>query len=250
MGRLSDKVAIVTGAARGQGAAEARLFSSEGARVVVTDVLDDEGELVAKDLGDRAIYLHHDVADEGDWRTVIEATAATFGPVDVLVNNAGVFRVAAMTETSLDEYLRIVTINQIGTFLGMKAVAGTMTARRSGSIVNISSVAGLSGSAGTIAYTASKFAVRGMTKVAAMELAPFGVRVNSVHPGLIDTPMMQEVFAEFGDAARQGLQASIPNGRFASAEDVARLVLFLASDESTYSTGSEFVVDGGMTAKL
>jgi len=250
MGRLSDKVAIITGAARGQGAAEARLFASEGARVVVTDVLDDQGELIAKDLGDRAIYLHHDVTDEGDWRTVVEVTRSTFGPVDVLINNAGVFRVAAMTETSLDEYLRIVTINQIGTFLGMKAVAEAMTTRRSGSIVNISSVAGLAGSAGTIAYTASKFAVRGMTKVAAMELAPFGVRVNSVHPGLIDTPMMQEVFDQFGDAARDGLLASIPNGRFASAEDVARLVLFLASDESAYSTGSEFVVDGGMTAKL
>jgi len=191
MGRLDGKVALITGAARGQGAAEARLFVAEGARVMMGDVLDADGEILSKSLGEHAAYRHHDVTSEDDWHAIVAATCARFGRVDVLVNNAGVFRVLGMTATSLDEYMRIVTINQVGTFLGMQAVSETMIGQRSGSIVNISSVAGLAGSAGTIAYTASKFAVRGMTKVAALELAPFGVRVNSVHPGLIDTMMLR-----------------------------------------------------------
>jgi 3alpha(or 20beta)-hydroxysteroid dehydrogenase len=251
MGRLDGKVALITGAARGQGAAEARLFVAEGACVMLSDVRDDDGEVLAKELGDRAAYRHHDVASEDDWASTVVATTDAFGRLDVLVNNAGVFAVMGMTMTPLKEYVRIVTINQVGTFLGMKAVAETMIAQGAGSIVNISSVAGLSGSAGTIAYTSTKFAVRGMTKVAAVELAPFGIRVNSVHPGLIDTPMMTEAFALMdGDAIRKALEATIPNGRFACADDVARMVLYLASDDSEYSTGSEFVVDGGMTARL
>lgn len=250
MGRLDDKVALITGAARGQGAAEARLFVAEGAHVMLGDVLDDDGELVANELGDRAAYLHHDVTSERDWETIVTATRSRFGRVDVLVNNAGVFRVLAMTDTPLEEYMRIVTINQVGTFLGMKAVAETMIAQRAGSIVNISSIAGLGGGTGTIAYSASKFAVRGMTKVAAVELAPFGVRVNSVHPGLIDTPMLQDAFGLRSDALVEAVRGRVPNGRMADADDVARLVLYLASDDSTYSTGSEFVVDGGMTAQL
>jgi 3alpha(or 20beta)-hydroxysteroid dehydrogenase len=172
------------------------------------------------------------------------------GRLDVLVNNAGVFKIAGLTDTTLEEYLRIVTINQVGTFLGLKEAARVMVPQGSGSIINISSVAGLSGSAGTIAYSASKFAVRGMTKVAAQELAPFGVRVNSVHPGLIDTPMMQEIFSLVDESRIGALEATVPLGRFADADDVAPLVLYLATDESRYSTGSEFVVDGGMTAKL
>jgi len=251
MGRLDGKVALITGAARGQGAAEARLFVDEGARVMLSDVRDDDGELLAKELGERAAYRHHDVAREDDWAATVAATAAMFGRLDVLVNNAGVFAVIPMTMTTLEEYMRIVTINQVGTFLGMKAVAETMIGQSAGSIINISSVAGLGGSAGTIAYTSTKFAVRGMTKVAALELAPFGVRVNSVHPGLIDTPMMTEAFEPMGDdSILKTLEANLPIGRFASADDVARLVLFLASDDSNYSTGSEFVVDGGMTARL
>ena len=250
MGRLADKVALITGAARGQGAAEARRFVDEGARVMVSDVLDDDGELVAKELGERAAYVHHDVTSEDDWAGAVRATLAAFGRIDVLVNNAGVFRILGMADTSLEEYTRIITINQVGTFLGLKAVAPTMIGQGSGSIVNISSVAGLTGSAGTIAYTASKFAVRGMTKVAAVELAPFGVRVNSVHPGFIDTPMLQEAFEELGGMSTDVLVASIPSGRLATADDVADLVLFLASDDSRYSTGAEFVVDGGLTAKL
>jgi 3alpha(or 20beta)-hydroxysteroid dehydrogenase len=250
MGRLDGKVALVTGAARGQGAAEARLFVAEGARVMMGDVLDDDGEVVAKELGERAAYRHHDVTNEDDWAAIVADTKSQFGRIDVLVNNAGVFRIVGMTATTLDEYMRIVTINQVGTFLGMKAVAETMIGQRAGSIVNISSVAGLSGGAGTIAYSASKFAVRGMTKVAAVELAPFGVRVNSVHPGLIDTTMLRDAFALSSEANVEAVRAAVPNGRLATADDVAKLVLYLASDDSTYSTGSEFVVDGGMTARI
>ncbi len=250
MGRLDGKVALITGAARGQGAAEARLFAAEGARVMLGDVLDDDGEIVAKELGDRAAYHHHDVTSEADWDAIVGETTSRFGRVDVLVNNAGVFRIIGLTATSLEEYMRIVTINQVGTFLGIKAVTETMIGQRSGSIVNISSVAGLTGSAGTIAYTASKFAVRGMTKVAALELAPFGVRVNSVHPGLIDTTMLRDAFELSVEVNAEAARASVPNGRLATADDVARLVLYLASDDSDYSTGAEFVVDGGMTARL
>jgi 3alpha(or 20beta)-hydroxysteroid dehydrogenase len=248
MGRLDGKVALITGAARGQGAAEARLFVAEGAQVMLGDVLDDEGEIVAKELGERAAYRRHDVTRESDWDAIVAATLSEFGRLDVLVNNAGVFRILGMTATSLEEYMRIVTINQVGTFLGMKAVSEVMIGQRGGSIINISSVAGLRGSAGTVAYTASKFAVTGMTKVAAVELAPFGVRVNSVHPGFIDTEMLREALGAVAGA--DAMNARIPNGRLAAAADVARLVLYLAADESAYSTGSEFVVDGGMTAHL
>jgi|1186.fasta_scaffold170278_2 3alpha(or 20beta)-hydroxysteroid dehydrogenase len=250
MGRLDGKVALVTGAARGQGEAEARLFVAEGASVILGDVRDDAGEIVAKELGDRAAYVHHDVTREDDWAAIVEATHARFGRIDVLVNNAGVFRIVGMTNTTLEEYMRIVTINQVGTFLGMKAVTETMIGQGAGSIVNISSVAGLQGSAGTIAYTASKFAVRGMTKVAALELAPFGVRVNSVHPGFIDTDMLREELGATAVASMAGAGAQVPNGRLAEADDVAKLVCYLASDDSAYSTGSEFVVDGGLSARI
>src|SRR6185295_9613065 len=217
MGRLDGKVALITGAARGQGEAEARLFVAEGARVMLGDVLDDDGEVVAKELGERAAYLHHDVTSEADWEAIVNATIARFGRVDVLVNNAGVFRLQGMTATSLDEYMRIVTINQVGTFLGMKAVATPMIGQGSGSIVNISSIAGLVGSAGTVAYTASKFAVRGMTKVAAVELAPFGVRVNSVHPGFIDTAMLRDAFGLLDDANRDAVSSRVFFGGMATA---------------------------------
>ena len=183
MGRLDGKVALISGAARGQGEAEARLFAAEGAKVVLADILDEEGTTVAKDIGDAAAYLHLDVTSEADWQAVVDKAIDRFGGIDVLVNNAGIFAINPLATTSLDEYRRIIEINQVGVFLGMKAVASHMAARASGSIINISSVAGLQGSMGTISYTASKFAVRGMTKVVAKELAPFGVRVNSVHPG-------------------------------------------------------------------
>jgi 3alpha(or 20beta)-hydroxysteroid dehydrogenase len=246
MGRLTGKVALISGAARGQGEAEARLLASEGAKVVLADVLDEEGTTVAKDIGDAAAYLHLDVTSEAEWQAAVDKAIDRFGAIDVLVNNAGVFAINPIATTSLDEYRRIIDINQIGVFLGMRAVASHMAARATGSIVNISSVAGLQGSAGTIAYTASKFAVRGMTKVVAKELAPFGVRVNSVHPGLIDTAMLRQITDVVNDDAL--LKSRVPMGAFAEANDVANVVLFLASDDSSYCTGAEFVVDGGMTA--
>lgn len=246
MGRLDDKVALITGAARGQGAAEARLFAAEGARVYLSDVLDDEGAATAADIGAAASYHHLDVTDEDAWINLVEEIIEAEGRLDVLVNNAGIFRVMPTVLTSEAEYREIIDINQVGTFLGMKTVIPTMVQAESGSIVNISSVAGLQGAAGTMAYAASKWAVRGMTKVAAKEVAPFGVRVNSVHPGIIDTPMMAEATVE--GAMLERVVRAIPMGQVAQADDVANLVLYLASDESKYSTGSEFVVDGGMTA--
>lgn len=246
MGRLDDKVALITGAARGQGAAEARLFAAEGARVYLSDVLDDEGAATAADIGAAASYHHLDVTDGDAWIDLVEEIVEAEGRLDVLVNNAGIFRVMPTVLTSEAEYRQIIDINQVGTFLGMKTVIPTMVQAESGSIVNISSVAGLTGAAGTMAYAASKWAVRGMTKVAAKEVAPFGVRVNSVHPGIIDTPMMAEATVE--GAMLERVVRAIPLGHVAGADDVANLVLYLASDESKYSTGSEFVVDGGMTA--
>ncbi|MFN0093139.1 MAG: glucose 1-dehydrogenase [Acidimicrobiales bacterium] len=245
MGRLDGKVAIVTGGARGQGAAEARLFAGEGAQVVVTDVLDAEGEATAKEAG--GLFVHHDVADEAAWEAVVARAKEAYGRIDVLVNNAGIFHRSRMIDYKLDEFRRVIDINLIGVFLGMKTVAPTMIAQESGSIINISSIAGLVAAPGGVAYGASKFAVRGMTKSAAIELARYNVRVNSIHPGMIDTPMMTEVTG--GDQTRfDRIERSVPLRRAAQPEDVAKLALFLASEESAYSTGSEFVIDGGVTA--
>jgi 3alpha(or 20beta)-hydroxysteroid dehydrogenase len=245
MARLSGKVAIVTGGARGQGAAEARLFAAEGATVVVTDVLANEGKAVATEI--QGTFLQHDVADEAAWQKVVRQVLDAHGRIDVLVNNAGIFRRGTLRTTSLAEYRQVIDINQVGVFLGMQAVAPTMIEQKSGSIVNISSIAGFLGSAGAIAYGASKWAVRGMTKAAAIELAKHNVRVNSIHPGMIDTDMMTEVTG--GDDERfQRLERTVPVGRVAAPEEVARLALFLASDESSYCTASEFIVDGGVTA--
>jgi 3alpha(or 20beta)-hydroxysteroid dehydrogenase len=242
MGRLDGKVALITGGARGQGAAEAQLFRSEGARVYITDVLADEGAKVAADIG--ATFLTHDVTAESEWTGVVDRILAESGRIDVLVNNAGIFRVVPMTETSVDLWHQVMDINAMGVFLGMRSVAPVMKAQSSGSIVNISSIAGLRGSGVAFAYGASKWAVRGMTKSAAQELAGHGIRVNSVHPGIVDTQMI----TEFGPNWREALLPRIPQGRVASADDVAKLVLYLASDESEYSNGCEFVVDGALTA--
>jgi 3alpha(or 20beta)-hydroxysteroid dehydrogenase len=250
MGRLDGKVALISGGARGQGAAEARLFVDEGASVMIGDVLDDDGKRLADELGERAVFTHHDVTSETEWDAIVAGTKSQFGRLDVLVNNAGIFAASPISMTSLDDYMRVININQVGVFLGMKAVIETMVLQGSGSIVNISSVAGLRGAAGTAAYCSSKFAVRGMTKCAALELAPFGVRVNSVHPGFIDTPMLDQIGDIVGDEGVAQVLARTPNGRFARADEVAALVLYLASDDSYYSTGSEFVVDGGVTAQL
>jgi len=245
MGRLDGKVALVTGGARGQGAEEARLFALEGASVVITDVLDDDGKATAADIGAAATFHHHDVTSEKEWNSVVAAVLDEHGQLDVLVNNAGIFAINPMVMTTEEEYRRVIDVNQVGVFLGMKAVTPTMTDKQTGSIINISSVAGLGGSPGMISYAASKWAVRGMSRSAAMELAPFHVRVNSIHPGIIETPMLEE-FARWGIMPQ--VMERIPLGRSAEAIEVARLALFLASDESSYCTGSEFTIDGGMKA--
>jgi 3alpha(or 20beta)-hydroxysteroid dehydrogenase len=245
MGRLDGKVALITGGARGQGATEGSLFAAEGATVVLTDVLDDEGKATADTIGDAATYVHHDVTQEADWTDVVAGVVADHGRIDVLVNNAGILHIAPTVMTEEADFRRVIDVNQIGVFLGMKAVIPTMVGQNSGSIVNISSVAGLVGAPGMIAYGASKWAVRGMTKSVALELAGSGIRVNSVHPGIIDTPMLR-AFDEWG--ITPAVIERVPLGHSAPPENVASLVLFLASDDSAYCTGSEFIVDGGMTA--
>lgn len=242
--RLDGKVAIITGAARGQGAAAARRFVSEGASVMITDVQDVAGKELADSLG--ALYCHLDVSSEDDWARVVQETVDSFGEITVLVNNAGVLHFSAIADTTLADYTRVTGINQVGTFLGMRAVIPSMTRAGGGSIVNVSSVEGLAGMQYLVAYTASKFAIRGMTKVAAMELGESGIRVNSVHPGAIDTPMVSDALGMQVDLAPIGRKVALR--RIGQPEDVANVVLFLASDESSYCTGGEFAVDGGATA--
>ncbi|MBM3684740.1 MAG: glucose 1-dehydrogenase [Actinobacteria bacterium] len=244
MGRLGGKVCIVTGGARGQGGAEAALFRREGAEVVITDVL-EEGVQLAASIG--ATFVRHDVRSEEEWAEVVRQTVERHGRVDVLVNNAGIYERGKLLDTSVEQFRRIVEVNQVGVFLGMKSVAPQMMEQRSGSIVNISSIAGLLGAANAIAYGASKFAVRGMTKAAALELARHGVRVNSIHPGMIETAMIHEVTGH-NDDRHDRMARGVPLGRPAEPEEVADLALYLASDESRYCTGSEFVIDGGVTA--
>jgi 3alpha(or 20beta)-hydroxysteroid dehydrogenase len=248
--RLEGKVALITGGARGMGASEAQLFIDEGARVIITDILDEDGKKTAARLsadGTQCIFLHHDVTSESDWDAVLKESLATFGQIDILVNNAGIFERGTVLDTSLSMFERTMDINVTGVFLGMKTVAPHMVQRKTGSIVNISSVAGLNGTPGFLAYGASKWAVRGMTKGVAKELAPFGVRVNSIHPGIIDTPMLQ-TFEAAGEGVREAVRTRIPLGYEAEPIHVARLALYLGSDDSAYSTGSEFIVDGGWSA--
>jgi 3alpha(or 20beta)-hydroxysteroid dehydrogenase len=244
--RLRGKVALITGAARGQGAAAARRFVAEGADVVLTDVLDDEGAALATELGGKASYKSLDVGDETAWAAVADEIRERFGRLDVLVNNAGMLHFSAIADTTLADYERIVRVNQIGTVLGMRMAVPLMK-DAGGSIINISSVEGLGGMPFLVAYASTKFAIRGMTKVAAMELGQHGIRVNSVHPGAVDTAMVATALGGMAvDMAPIG--AKVPLGRVAKPDEVANMVLFLASDESSYSTGAEFVVDGGATA--
>lgn len=247
MGMLDGKVAIITGAARGQGAAAARRFIEEGARVVIGDVTDEAGKELAQELGEAAIYRHLDVSSEDDWATVVGEAVEQFGGVHVLVNNAGVLHFSALEDTTLADYERLVRVNQIGTFLGMRAVTRPMTAAGGGSIVNLSSVEGLAGMPYVVAYTATKFAIRGMTKVAALELGPRGIRVNSVHPGMIDTKMVQDAIGG-GEIDLTPVTNKLALRRVGQPEEIAELVLFLASDRSSYCTGGEFTADGGSTA--
>jgi 3alpha(or 20beta)-hydroxysteroid dehydrogenase len=240
MDRLKGKVVIISGGARGQGAAEARLFAAEGARVVIGDVLEAEGCRLAAELGDAAAFVRQDVTQERDWDTAVTA-AEKFGGLHGLVNNAGIYQPRRLMETDVDLFEKHMRVNQLGCFLGMKTVAPLMEQSGGGSIVNISSVAGLRGSPGAIAYSATKWALRGMTKAAAVDLAPRKIRVNSVHPGPIDTEMLKVRTAEQN---RQRLQL-VPMKRMGTAEEVASLVLFLLSDESGYITGAEVAIDGG-----
>jgi len=245
MGALSGKVALITGASRGQGEAEARLFAGEGARVVLADVLDEEGRQVAKDIGDAAHYEHLDVGSPEDWGAAVAATRFRFGALHVLVNNAGSLRQSSIEETPLEVYMEVVRVNQLGCWLGMQAALGPMRDSGGGSIVNVSSVAGLQGIRGGGAYVASKFAVRGMTKVAAIEFGAYGIRVNSVHPGMVATAML----GMSPDAIpAEGPWSAWPISRPGLPVDVAHLVAFLASDASGYCTGAEFTVDGGLMA--
>jgi 3alpha(or 20beta)-hydroxysteroid dehydrogenase len=251
MGRLDGKVAIISGAARGQGEAEARLFAAEGARVLLGDVLDDRGAGVAADIGDAARYAHLDVRDAASWADAVEKAERELGPVTVLVNNAGILRFSAMMDTSAEQFREVFEVNQLGPLLGMQAVVPAMLRAGGGSIVNISSTNGLSGYPNTISYTATKWALRGMTRTAAMELGPLGIRVNSIHPGGIDTEMVRPGGEVEGVPDADTLDrrfAHTPLRRIGQPIEIARMALFLASDESSYSTGSEFVADGGMLA--
>lgn len=248
MARLDGKVALISGGARGMGAAEARRFVEAGATVAIGDVNLEEGTLVAKELGDQAIFLELDVTREASWAAAVDATVEQFGRLDVLVNNAGILLGAPIVETTLDDYLAVITVNQVGVFLGMRAVIPALTTAGGGSIINVSSIYGLTAYPGVVAYASSKFAVRGMTKVAAVELAPFGIRVNSIHPGFIDTPMLHD--AGVPEDVLAQVISKVPQQRLGSADEVAGLALFLASDDSTYSTGAEFVADGGITCGI
>ena len=245
--RLQDKVALITGAAGGIGAAIATGFVREGAQVLLSDADAERAQRLAEQLGGSAVALEHDVRSEREWEQVTASALQAHGRIDVLVNNAGVFLAAPLAETSLPDFQRVLDVNVNGVFLGMRAVAATMSERRAGSIINLSSIAGLGGSPYMTAYAASKWAVRGMSKVVAKELARFGVRVNSLHPGQIDTDMntrQRERTPELIDKLIRG----IPLRRIGTPDEVAHAAVYLASDESVYVTGSELALDGGVSA--
>lgn len=255
MGRLEGKVALITGGARGQGEAEARLFVSEGAKVLIADVLDAEGAKVAAEIGEAALYVHLDVAQEDDWRRAVETAVATFGKLDVLVNNAGIVRVGPMENMDLESYMAVINVNQVGTFLGMRAVVAPMREAGGGSIVNVASSDGVKGMNGVAAYASTKWALRGITKATAMELARHRIRVNSVCPEAGSA----ELSAPFLPAGIDPVRASEDNLKQLLAPpahyrlddfigDVARTVLFLASDDCPTATAADFIIDGGLTA--
>lgn len=247
MGRLTGKVAIVTGAARGMGACTARLFVEEGAVVVLGDVLDEQGQALAQELGDNAHYLHLDVSQEADWSKAV-ALAESLGSLQVLVNNAAILYAASIADTSAADYRRVVDVNQVGAFLGIRAVMEPMKRAGKGSIINISSIDGFQAKNDLSAYASTKWALRGLSKAAAIELGRFGIRVNTVHPGGVNT-VMGNAAADSEESLNQFYTAhAIP--RVGRPEEVARMTLFVASDEASYSTGCEFLVDGGWNAGL
>jgi NAD(P)-dependent dehydrogenase (short-subunit alcohol dehydrogenase family) len=247
-GRLDGKVALISGAARGMGECEARLFAREGAKVILGDVLDELGHKAARDIaqqGGAATFVHLDVTSESDWRGAVETAEQTYGKLTILVNNAGIVRMAPLDETSLDAWNEVINVNQTGVFLGMKQAIPAMRRASGGSIINISSVAGLVGLPNIPAYQASKGAVRLLTKNAAVQYAKDNIRVNSIHPGRIETPMTANLTPE-----RRAMVLDLtPLGRDGKPEEVAYGVLYLASDESSYVTGAELVIDGGFTAR-
>jgi 3alpha(or 20beta)-hydroxysteroid dehydrogenase len=248
MTRLEGKVALVSGAARGLGASIGRLLHREGAQVVLADVRDEEGRALSAALGERAHYVHLDVTSEAGWADAVAATRARFGPLRILVNNAAIYRTRPTLELAAEEYLEIIRVNQLGVFLGMRAGIAAMREAGGGSVINIASTAGIEGVPLALAYTASKHAVVGMTKAAALEFGAAGIRVNVVCPGAMLTPMLAESFNVSLGTLGAAPFANSPLGRMGDPTEIAPTVVFLASDDSSYTTGSEFVVDGGLTA--
>ncbi|MBO0885669.1 MAG: SDR family oxidoreductase [Mycobacterium sp.] len=241
MGRVDGKVALISGGARGMGASHARALVAKGARIIVGDILDNEGKALAEELGAAARFAHLDVTQPDQWKAAVDLTLREFGTLNVLVNNAGIFNCNTLQNFPLADWQKVIDINLTGTFLGMQAAVEPMIAAGGGSIINISSVEGLRGCSGDYGYVASKFGVRGLAKTAALELAPHNIRVNSIHPGLVRTPMTMDIPEGF---------LQIPLGRGAESGEVSACVVYLASDESSYSTGAEFLVDGGLTTGI
>ena len=247
-GSLSGKVALISGGGRtrGQGAAEGRVLTAAGARVILADVVDEEGERTAGSI-EGAEYVHLDVTSEAAWDAVVADIVKRYGRLDVVVNNAGIARMGRLVNTTVDDWQQTIAVNQTGVFLGMRAGARAMIeAGNGGSIINISSIAGMEGLFGSTAYAASKWAVRGITKVAAKELGRHGIRVNSIHPGYIETDMLAQAGLDDDPAQREKMERSVPLGRIGRPDDIANMVRFLASDASSYVTGQELVVDGGV----
>jgi 3alpha(or 20beta)-hydroxysteroid dehydrogenase len=248
-GRLAGKVALITGAAQGQGAAEARQFAAEGAKVVVADVQYDKARVLVGEIGvSSAMVAPLDVTDPEQWDRAVRAAVQAFGRLDVLVNNAGIaVPPTLLDDVSLEDHRRILAVNLDGVMFGMRAVVAAMKDAGGGSIVNIASIDGLVGVAGMASYTASKFGVTGLTRTGALELGRFGIRVNSIHPGVIASPMVDRAPTEVRERLDR-LMAQQPISRMGTPEEVAHLALFLASDESSYCTGAQFVIDGGHLA--
>jgi 3alpha(or 20beta)-hydroxysteroid dehydrogenase len=241
MGRVAGKVALISGGARGMGESHARMLVAEGAKVVIGDIRDDEGAALASELGDAVRYVHLDVTDPSDWAAAAATAVSEFGTVNVLVNNAAIINYGPVKTFDLTKWQRVLDVNVTGTLLGIQASVDPMIAAGGGSIVNISSIEGLRGSPWVHAYATSKWAVRGLTKSAALELAPNNIRVNSIHPGFIRTAMTAKLPQD---------ALNIPLGRAGEPQDVSSFVLFLASDESSYATAAEFVVDGGLVEEV
>lgn len=248
MGKLDGQVALISGGARGQGEQQARLFAREGAAIAIGDVLEEDGNRVAEsinDTGGQAMFRKLDVSDQSSWAEMVDATTEQFGKLNILINNAGILRNGSIEDTTVQEYLEVIKINQVGVWLGIRAAIKPMREAGGGCIINTSSTAGLEGYPDSSAYVSSKFAVTGLTKVAALELGPYNIRVNSVHPGPIDTLMT----APPGTPRRPNgdIPVNLVLTRFGHADEVAKMMLFIAA-EATYSTGAEFVIDGGLTA--